>query len=292
MSVIEACAICPRKCSAYRDENGGKGFCHAGTLPKIARIAPHLWEEPCISGENGSGTIFFSSCVLGCVFCQNSKISREPIGKIFTKKDFIKACEELIEQGVNNINLVSPTPYVEFLLDVFKEYRPSVPIVFNTGGYESAETIRKFEGIVDIYMPDFKYASNTLAKKYSNAPNYLENALASLKEMIRQSGEAKFDDKGIMQSGVIVRHLILPNNIENSFDVLDILDQFSDKILLSLMAQYTPLGNAKKYPEINRRITEKEYQKVLDYLDTTELDGFLQELSSASEEYVPDFNLI
>lgn len=165
MSVIEACAICPRKCSAYRDENGGKGFCHAGTLPKIARIAPHFWEEPCISGENGSGTIFFSSCVLGCVFCQNSKISREPIGKIFTKKDFIKACEELIEQGVNNINLVSPTPYAEFLLDVFKEYRPSVPIVFNTGGYESAETIRKFEGIVDIYMPDFKYASNTLAEK-------------------------------------------------------------------------------------------------------------------------------
>ena len=167
-----------------------------------------------------------------------------------------------------------------------------MPIVFNTGGYESAETIHKFEGIVDIYMPDFKYASNTLAKKYSNAPNYLENALASLKEMIRQSGEAKFDDKGIMQSGVIVRHLILPNNIENSFDVLDILDQFSDKILLSLMSQYIPLGNAEKYPEISRRLTEKEYQKVLDYLDTTELDGFLQELSSASEEYVPDFNLI
>lgn len=275
-----------------RDEIGGKGFCHAGTLPKIARIAPHFWEEPCISGENGSGTIFFSSCVLGCVFCQNSKISREPIGKIFTKKDFIKACEELIEQGVNNINLVSPTPYAEFLLDVFKDYRPSVPIVFNTGGYESAETIHKFEGIVDIYMPDFKYASNTLAKKYSNAPNYLENALASLKEMISQSGEAKFDDKGIMQSGVIVRHLILPNNIENSFDVLDILDQFSDKILLSLMSQYIPLGNAEKYPEISRRLTEKEYQKVLDYLDTTALDGFLQELSSASEEYVPDFNLI
>lgn len=198
----------------------------------------------------------------------------------------------MIEQGVNNINLVSPTPYAEFLLDVFKEYRPSVPIAFNTGGYESAETIRKFEGIVDIYMPDFKYASNILAKKYSNAPDYLENALASLKEMIRQRGEAKFDDKGIMQSGVIVRHLILPNNIENSLDVLDILDQFSDKILLSLMAQYTPLGNAEKYPEINRRLTEKEYQRVLDYLDTTELDGFLQELSSASEEYVPDFNLI
>lgn len=291
MSIIEACTICPRKCSAYRDENGGKGFCHAGTLPKISRIAPHFWEEPCISGENGSGTIFFSSCVMGCVFCQNSKISRKPIGKVFTKREFIDACEELIAQGVNNINLVSPTPYAEFLLDVFKEYRPSVPIIFNTGGYESLETIRRFEGIVDIYMPDFKYASNLLAKKYSNAENYLENALESLKEMIRQRGEPKIDDNGIMQSGVIVRHLILPNNIKNSLDVLDILDQFSDKILLSLMAQYTPLGSVEKYPEINRRLSEKEYQCVLDYLDSTNLDGFLQEPSSASEEYVPDFNL-
>lgn len=291
MRIIEACTICPRKCSAYRDENGGKGFCHAGTLPKISRVAPHYWEEPCISGEKGSGTIFFSSCVLSCVFCQNSKISREPVGKLFTKKDFINACENLIEQGVHNINLVSPTPYAEFLIDVFKDYRPSVPLVFNTGGYENAETIRRFEGIIDIYMPDFKYASNTLAKRYSNASNYLENALASLKEMLRQRGEPKFDDEGIMQSGVIVRHLILPNNIENSLDVLDILDQFSDKLLLSLMAQYTPLGNAEKYPEINRRLTKDEYQCVLDYLDTTDLGGFLQELSSASEDYVPDFNL-
>lgn len=291
MSIIEACTICPRKCSAYRDENGGKGFCYAGTLPKISRIAPHYWEEPCISGEKGSGTIFFSSCVLGCVFCQNSKISRKPIGKLFTKKDFVNACENLIEQGVHNINLVSPTPYAEFLLDVFKDYRPSVPLVFNTGGYENAETIRRFEGIIDIYMPDFKYASNILAKRYSNASDYLENALDSLREMLRQRGEPTFNDKGIMQSGVIVRHLILPNNIENSLDVLDILDQFSDKLLLSLMAQYTPLGNEEKYPEINRRLNKDEYQRVLDYLDTTGLDGFLQELSSASEDYVPDFDL-
>lgn len=292
MSIIEACTICPRKCSAYRDENGGKGFCHAGTLPKIARIAPHYWEEPCISGDKGSGTIFFSSCVLGCVFCQNSKISREPIGKLFTKKDFINACENLIEQGVHNINLVSPTPYAEFLLDVFKDYRPSVPLVFNSGGYENAETIRRFEGIIDIYMPDFKYSSNILAKRYSNVSDYLEVALSSLKEMLRQRGEPKFDNNGIMQSGVIVRHLILPNNIENSLDVLGILDQFSDKLLLSLMAQYTPLGNAEKYPEINRRLSKDEYQRVLDYLDMTGLDGFLQELSSASEDYVPDFDLM
>ena len=292
MDIVKACTICPRKCSAYRDESSGNGFCHAGTLPRIARVAPHLWEEPCISGEKGSGTIFFSSCVLSCVFCQNSKISRKPIGKIFTKKEFIRACEELISMGVDNINLVSPTPYAEFLLDVFKEYRPCVPVTFNTGGYENVETIRRFEGIVDIYMPDFKYADNSLARKYSNAPNYLENAVASLKEMIRQRGEAVFDDNGIMKSGVIVRHLILPNNIENSLDVLDILDQFSDKILLSLMSQYTPLGSAENYPEINRRLTKEEYQRVLDYLETTNLDGYLQEPSSASEEYVPDFNLI
>lgn len=289
---INACTICPRKCLAYRDENGGNGFCHVGTIPKIARIAPHLWEEPCISGEKGSGTIFFSSCVLGCVFCQNNKISRKPIGKIFTKQEFIHACEELINQGVHNINLVSPTPYAEFLLDVFKDYRPSVPIVYNTGGYENAEIIKRFEGIIDIYMPDFKYADNALARKYSHVSDYLENALESLKEMIRQRAETTFDDNGIMQSGVIVRHLILPNNIKNSLDVLDILDQFSDKILLSLMAQYTPLGSAEKYPEINRRLTEQEYQRVIEYLDMTDLNGFLQEISSASEEYIPDFNLI
>lgn len=292
MNVIEQCILCPRQCHAKRDETSGKGFCHSGTVPRIARIAPHLWEEPCISGENGSGTVFFSGCVLGCVFCQNSKISRTPIGKIFSKKEFIQACEGLIKQGVHNINLVSPTPYAEFLLDVFKDYHPSVPIVFNTGGYERAETICRFDGIVDIYMPDLKYSSNKLARKYSSAENYLKNALESLEEMIRQRGEPVFDDNGIMKSGVIVRHLILPSNTENSFGVLDILDRFSDKILLSLMAQYTPLGSAKEYPEINRRLTKEEYDKVIDYLDTTDLEGFLQELSSASEEYVPDFNLI
>ncbi len=292
MITIDSCTVCPRKCSAPRDEIGGKGFCRAGTVPRIARIAPHFWEEPCISGKNGSGAIFFSGCVLGCVFCQNSKISRNPAGRIFSKKEFIHACEDLISQGVHNINLVSPTPYAEFLLDVFKDYRPDVPIVFNTGGYECAETIRRFEGIADIYLPDFKYSSDILAAKYSYAPDYTENALGALREMIRQRGEPVIDDDGIMRSGVIVRHLILPSNTDNSLGVLDMLDSFSDKILLSLMAQYTPLGSADKYPEINRRLTEEEYKTVVDYLDTTDLDGFLQEMSSAGEEYVPDFNLL
>lgn len=292
MNIIDSCKLCPRRCSAVRNENGGNGFCRAGTVPQIARIAPHFWEEPCISGKNGSGTIFFSGCVLSCVFCQNSKISRTPIGKIFTKKEFINACEELIRKGVHNINLVSPTPYAEFLLAVFEDYRPAVPIVFNTGGYELMDTIRRFDGIVDIYMPDLKYSSDELARKYSSAPNYLESALVSLREMIRQRGKPVFDDDGIMKSGVIVRHLILPSNTENTVGVLDILEEFSDKILLSLMAQYTPLGSAAKYPEINRRLSKEEYDRVLDYLDATDLEGFLQELSSASEEYVPDFNLI
>ncbi len=292
MNNINSCTLCPRKCSAIRNKNSGNGFCRAGTVPRIARIAPHFWEEPCISGKKGSGAIFFSGCVLECVYCQNSKISRTPVGKIFSKKEFIHACEDLVSQGVHNINLVSPTPYADFILDVFKDYCPDVPIVFNTSGYERVETIRRFEGIVNIYLPDFKYSSDTLASKYSSVPDYIENALSALREMIRQRGEPIFDDDGIMKSGVIVRHLILPSNIENTIGVLDILDKFSDKILLSLMSQYTPLCSADQYPEINRRLTKEEYDRALDRLYTTDLDGFLQEMSSAGEEYVPDFNLL
>lgn len=292
VSSIKKCSVCPRKCLKPREATAGSGYCGAGVLPLISRIAPHHWEEPCISGKNGSGAVFFSGCVLGCVFCQNSQISRKPVGKVFDKQQFIDSCKHLEDMGVHNINLVSPTPYIPFLLDAFSTYKPSVPIVYNTGGYERPEMIKALEGIVDIYLPDVKYVSSKLSEKYSNAPDYFENCILSLKEMVRQTQKPVFDNGGIMQRGTIVRHLILPNNVENSLDVIDALEPFGDSILLSLMAQYVPLGNASRFSELTRTITQLEYDRVLDYLYMTELDGFVQELSSATKDYVPDFDLI
>ena len=261
-----------------------------GMLPKIARIAPHFWEEPCISGTKGSGTIFFSGCVLSCVFCQNYKISRQRHGKILTEDELIEAVKSLEAQGVHNINLVSPTPYTETIINCFTKYKPSVPIVYNTGGYEKAETLRRLEGIVDIYLPDLKYISPELSKKYSATENYFEYAVPAIREMVRQTGKPVFDKDGIMQKGTIVRHLILPQNTKNSIAVLDRLKkEFGDEILVSLMGQYIPMGRAEEYPEIKRRITKREYNKVLDIYEELGLDGFVQELSSAKEDYVPDF---
>lgn len=285
------CTLCPRNCNAERNETEGRGFCGMGMLPKIARIAPHFWEEPCISGSRGSGTIFFSGCMLSCVFCQNFKISRQHHGLIMTEAQLIEGIKSLEAQGVHNINLVSPTPYIEIIINCFTKYKPSVPVVYNTGGYEKAETLRRLEGIVDIYLPDMKYVSSALSKKYSAAENYFEFALPAIKEMVRQTGKPVIDDSGIMQKGTIVRHLILPQNTKNSIAVLNCLkEEFGDEILVSLMGQYIPMGRAGDYPEINRRITSREYNKVLDVYDSLELDGFVQELSSAKEEYVPDFS--
>lgn len=262
-----------------------------GMLPKIARIAPHFWEEPCISGTRGSGTIFFSGCVLSCVFCQNYKISRLRHGRTITENELIESVKALEAQGVHNINLVSPTPYVETVINCFTKYRPSVPVVYNTGGYEKTETLRRLEGIVDIYLPDLKYVSSVASKKYSAAENYFEYAVEAIKEMVRQTGAPVIDDEGIMKRGTIVRHLILPQNTKNSIAVLNCLKEvFGDRILVSLMGQYIPMGRAGEFPEINRRITHREYNKVLDAYCDLGLDGFVQELSSASEEFVPDFS--
>ncbi len=261
-----------------------------GALPKVARIAPHMWEEPCISGKNGSGAVFFSGCVLDCVFCQNSKISRGGIGRVMTVEELVENIKRLEDTGVHNINLVSPTPYIDSIIECFEKYRPRLPVVYNTGGYERVETIKRLEGIVDIYLPDMKYIDSTLSSKYSGAADYFEYAFPALNEMIRQTGKPKLSDDGIMQSGTVVRHLILPKNTKNSISVLKLLDEsFGDKILISLMGQYVPFGRANKYPEINRKITEREYNKVFEFLEKLSLDGFVQDLSSAKEEYIPDF---
>ena len=286
------CRLCPRECGAERSLGSGKGYCRQGTLPKVARIAPHYWEEPCISGERGSGAVFFSGCVMSCVFCQNAKISTGGYGKIISVKELSEHIRRLEDMGVHNINLVSPTPYIESIIECFEMYKPKIPIVYNTGGYEKVETLKRLEGIVDIYLPDMKYARGDVAKKYSYAENYPEIALKAISEMVRQTGKPEFDTDGMMKKGVIVRHLILPQNTKNSIMVLDLLkENFGDEILVSLMAQYTPLGNAEKFPEINRKITSREYAKVLEYFEETGLDGFVQELSSAKKDYVPEFDI-
>lgn len=286
------CTLCPRGCRAKRDDNTGNGFCRAGLLPRIARAAPHFWEEPCISGTRGSGTIFFSGCVLSCVFCQNSKISAGGFGKTVTTDELTEHIKRLEAAGVHNINLVSPTPYTESIISCLESYRPSVPVVYNTGGYEKPETLRRLEGLVDIYLPDLKYVSPELSKKYSAAENYFEYALPAIKEMVRQTGSPVFDDDGIMQRGTIIRHLVLPANTKNSMRVLDVIkEEFGSSVLVSLMGQYVPLHRAADFPEINRRITPREYRKVLSYMEELELEGFAQELSSAEKTYIPDFDI-
>lgn len=287
------CTLCPRNCKAERTEYDGRGYCKAGTLPRVCRIAPHYWEEPCISGKNGSGTVFFAGCTLGCVFCQNHTISRGGVGKILSVRELADAFRSLEEQGVHNINLVSPTPYIDSIIEAFELYRPSIPVVYNTGGYEKAETVRRLEGIVDIYLPDLKYIRPELSLKYSKAGDYSGYALPAIEEMVRQTGAPVFDDDGMMKRGTIVRHLILPQNTKNSIEVLRRLDEsFGNKILISLMGQYIPMADADKYPEINRRITRREYDKVLSVLDELSLDGYAQQLDSADKEYIPDFDLL
>ena len=286
------CTLCPRNCNAARNAESGNGFCKMGYLPKIARVAPHMWEEPCISGKKGSGTIFFSGCVLSCVFCQNSKISSGGCGKTMTVSELIEHIKRLEDMGVHNINLVSPTPYIESIIEALSEYRPSVPVVYNTGGHEKAETLKRLEGLIDIYLPDLKYIRSELSLKYSGAGNYFEYASKAIGEMVRQTGKLVFDNNGMMLKGTVVRHLILPANTRNSVEVIRYLDKtFGDKVLISLMGQYIPVSGAGNYPEINRCITAREYNKVLDVLGNTSLDGFAQELDSASRDYIPDFDI-
>lgn len=291
MKPIE-CHLCPRNCGAIRNDFSGDGFCSSGLLPKVARVAPHYWEEPCISGTNGSGAIFFSGCTLKCVFCQNYTISTGNFGKAVSIETLCECYKKLESLGVHNINLVSPSHYVHAIIQSMELYKPKIPIVYNSSGYESIETLRMLDSIVDIYLPDFKYSDNYIAQKYSKVNNYVETALGAISEMIRQTGNSVIDKNGIMKKGTIIRHLILPNNTCNSIDVLDLIKQnFGTDIPVSLMAQYTPLGKAHEFSEINRTLTEHEYNKVLNYLLKIGFDGFVQELSSASESYVPCFDL-
>lgn len=285
------CTLCPRACGVDRTA-GQTGYCRSGQQPVIARAAAHYWEEPVISGSFGSGAVFFSGCTLGCAFCQNTAISQENFGKPVTTARLRELFEQLIDDGCQNINLVTPT---HFLPSIFPALTPKlpVPVVYNCGGYESVETLKQLEGLVDIYLPDFKYSDNRLARQLSNAPHYYETAAAAILEMYRQTGPYQIEDEQMIR-GVLLRHLILPGQIDNSLGVLDwVAEHFRPgEILFSLMSQYVPMGRAKTMEGLNRPITELEYDAVLSYMELLGItDGYTQDFQAATEEYIPDWDL-
>lgn len=259
-----------------------------GTLPVVARVAPHFGEEPCISGTKGSGTVFFSGCTLKCVYCQNYEISSEHKGRTITPAELADCYKRLEQQGVHNINLVTADHFAPAIAKSFDIYRPDIPVVYNCSGYVGGRTLKILDGIVDVYLPDFKYGDDNLAIKYSSAPNYVNTAIAAIQEMIFQVGLPEFDKDGLIKKGVIVRHLILPAHTNASITALELLKKYFDKqVLVSLMCQYIPMGIAEEFPRINRKLTRREYEKVSLVMDRLGLDGFTQELSSADEKYVP-----
>lgn len=283
------CSICPRKCNAQRES--ARGFCRAPECFKLARAALHFWEEPCISGKNGSGAVFFSGCNLKCVYCQNYEISIGDKGTQISDERLIEIFEELIDEGAQNINLVNPTHYATRLAEVLSKWKCPVPIVYNSSGYESVETLRLFEGIVDIYLPDFKYIRSEKAQRYSRAKDYPQVVKAALFEMRRQQPKDIFEN-GIMKRGMIIRHLILPQNTNSSLEIIDYIKENFESTYLSLMAQYVPCGNLKDFPELQRKITKREYEKVVDYACQKGLQRvFVQELGSADKMYIPPFDL-
>ena len=286
------CSLCPRLCLA--DRNITTGYCGVKNTLRVARAALHFWEEPCLSGEEGSGAVFFTGCNLRCVFCQNYEIARAEQGKEITIERLTEIFLELQDQNANNINLVTATHYAPQVVEALraaKEKGLHIPVVYNCGGYESVETLKMLEGLVDIYLPDFKYLDSERAKRYSRAEDYPEIAKKALAEMVRQQPEAVFDERGIMEKGVIVRHLMLPGGIKDSKAVVNYLyETYGDQIFLSLMNQYTPLPHVAEYPEINRKLKKFEYDRLVDYAIFLGVEnGFIQEGETAKESFIPAF---
>lgn len=292
MKSLESCSLCPRRCGINRLA-GKVGYCGMTAGIKIARASLHMWEEPCISGSKGSGTVFFTGCPLKCVFCQNRTIAIGSTGTGISIERLAEIFLELQEKGAHNINLVTPTHYVPQIvkaLELAKNQGLNVPIVYNTGSYEQVETLRRLEGIVDIWLPDCKYYDRELAAKYSHAPDYYEVASRAITEMVRQAGVPVFEGE-LMKRGVIVRHMILPGHTKDSRKVIEKLhESYGDSIYISIMNQYTPLPQMEQYPEINRRITSREYDKVVDYAISIGVqNAFIQEGETAKESFIPDF---
>jgi len=284
------CSLCPRNCRAERGDSAGGGVCGVGSLPKVARAGLHMWEEPCISGTRGSGAVFFSGCGLKCVFCQNEAISHGGEGKVVSVERLAGIFRELEAAGAHNINLVTAAQFVPAVIAALKIYRPQIPIVYNSSGYESIETLRMLEGYVDIYLPDFKYIDPGMAKLLSGAADYPQVAMEAIREMARQTGAAVYDADGMMLRGTQIRHLVLPGLTGDSMRILTaIADEFPG-VPVSLMGQYTPFGRALSIPGMNRRVTKKEYRRVLAHMDAIGLPGYRQELTSADAQYVPAFD--
>lgn len=285
------CNLCPRSCGALRTESEGKGYCRMPETPVLARAALHHWEEPPISGTRGSGTVFFSGCSLGCVFCQNEKISHRDFGKAVSTDRLREICEALIAQGAHNINFVNPTHYAHVLAKLLEEPF-SVPVVYNSGGYEKVDTLKALEGKIDVYLPDLKYLDGQTAARYSAAGDYPGAATAAIREMVRQTGPVVLED-GLLKRGVVIRHLILPGQVNQAKAVMDwVKDSFGrGEVLFSLMSQYTPWGDLSGHPEIDRRLRKGEMETAIAYMQNLDLPGFCQERTSAKEEYTPPFDL-
>lgn len=284
------CRLCPRNCRAVRGATGG-GFCGMGANPRIARAAPHYDEEPVISGTRGSGAVFFSGCSLQCCFCQNYALSHEGWGREVSVERLREIYFALIDQGVHNINLVNPTHFALAIRESLADGLP-VPVVWNSGGYEKVETLRAMEGKIQVYLPDLKYISPDSAGRYSGAANYFDYAAPAIREMLRQTGPVELDDDGVIRRGTIIRHLILPGCAEEAVKILDFIKKELPGAWVSLMAQYLPFGDAAGVDELGRRLTQEEYDRVADHLIEIGLeDGFIQELSSSDEKYIPKFDL-
>lgn len=287
------CNLCPRQCGALRDKEHGRGFCGMPALPVCARAALHLWEEPCISGQAGAGTVFFSGCTLGCVFCQNRPISRENFGKALTEDGLYAVFQRLAGQGAACIELVTPTQFTHVLERVLERPVPGgLPVVWNSGGYERADVLRTLEGKVDVYLPDLKYVTPDIAAKYSGAADYPQAAKAAILEMVRQRGPVRLEG-GLLKSGVLIRHLILPGQVSEAKRVMDwAADSFPPgTVLFSLMAQYTPVGGLDGFPELRRPLRASELKAARAYMENLGLAGYVQELDSSGEGFIPAFDL-
>ena len=285
------CNLCPRNCNADRSVH--PGVCGVGAAALVCRAAPHYGEEPCISGTRGSGTVFFAGCNLRCVFCQNHDISRGTAGEAVSVAQLRDIFLRLRDCGVHNIKLVTPTHYSDVIAEALAGLSLDIPVVWNSSGYESVETLRQLEGLVQVYMPDFKYSDASLAAEYSAAPDYPEVALAAVCEMYRQTGPFALDDDGILHRGVLIRHLILPGAAENTLRVIDAVEDNlpANKILFSLMSQYTPMPGLERFPALRRRITQAEYDRCADYLAFSDIEyGYFQSPESATDEMIPDFD--
>ncbi len=298
-SQYDSCSLCPRGCKVNRNK-GEKGFCKAGNTAKVARAALHFWEEPCISGVNGSGTVFFSHCTLGCLFCQNKQISHDGFGIEITDERLSEIFLELQDKGAHNINLVTPTHFLPNIISALKTAKSkglTIPTVYNCSGFETVETVRELAPYIDIWLPDFKYFDNRAGMKYSRAVLYPQTALNAINEMVKLAGPALLDDDDMMVSGVIVRHLMLPGRLADSIKTVELLYEcFGDDIIISLMSQYTPpavcnIEFAKKYPELCRRVSRAHYDALINYAEKLGIERcYLQNVCSAREEYIPVFD--